>query len=247
MKLLHDVTVISTVQQAHARRAQSKTLSRADRSSRDSALLERRRTRIAKACARNATELPRLASTLSEFRGGVLSGGSEQWRWVVLDPAAITLSLWERPPAGEPDSEALRLFPGSSPWGAFSSIGAIFGSRAPRKVFSLYMLEEVDSNASFRNIFIRFTSGDSLCLTAPSEEDFRCWLKALESYDAPPLEDEDEEIAPSFRCMGPKSSNPATRMSSRTPSPPCYAATTRAEAFPSRLSLARKDLPEPCL
>eukprot|EP00747_Dinoflagellata_sp_TGD_P130502 gnl/TRDRNA2_/TRDRNA2_174840_c0_seq11.p1 gnl/TRDRNA2_/TRDRNA2_174840_c0~~gnl/TRDRNA2_/TRDRNA2_174840_c0_seq11.p1 ORF type:complete len:289 (+),score=12.56 gnl/TRDRNA2_/TRDRNA2_174840_c0_seq11:52-918(+) len=56
------------------------------------------RERIRQAVARNRM-LPRFAGSFLETRHNIWGTCSKRSRWVVLDPAAGTLTLWDRPPA----------------------------------------------------------------------------------------------------------------------------------------------------
>lgn len=44
-------------------------------------------------------------------------------------------------------------------------------------------LEELDSNPSFRNIFLRFEgTGGTLCLTAPDDGEFNRWMCVFRQF-----------------------------------------------------------------
>lgn len=162
------VVVIRSMQRARERRSKSHRKLAADEVDRkDENDQERRRV-----VARNA-DLPRFSGTLLEKHRSLLGSKSEQLRWVTLDPAEATLSVWEGPPseAGSPGSS----FSGSSPPpGKVSRKG---------RAYSMAKLVEVDSNPSFRNIFLRFEGASHLSLVAESDEDFQRWMDAFTVYD----------------------------------------------------------------
>lgn len=112
------------------------------------------------------TDLPRHEGMLMEKHRNLLGQQSEKLRWVILDPREATLSIWDRPPA-----EAGCVFGGKGAPG-----------KAPRKVFSMDKLSGVDSNKTYRSLFISFEGGDSVSLSADREEDFRRWLQAVADY-----------------------------------------------------------------
>jgi len=111
---------------------------------------QERRRRVA-ACN---VELPKFAGTLIEKHRDCFGTQTGHQRWVVLDPAEATLSIWDQ-----------------------------MRREAPRKVFSMIKIVEVDSNPSFRNIFLWFEKGESVALTAERSEDFQGWMDAFAAYD----------------------------------------------------------------
>lgn len=123
------------------------------------------------ATARNAELLGRYTGMLIEKHRGLLGGESEQHRWVVLDPPEGTLSVWDRQPR-----EASFTISGSGPSPPPGK------HEVPRKVYSLDKLAEVDSNPSFRNIYLHF-KGAAVSLVAETDEDFRRWMAAFAAYD----------------------------------------------------------------
>jgi hypothetical protein len=161
------VAVIRSVQRAHNHR-------RGSRSNRDDDKVAHQAGRIAveeevrQRMARNA-ELPRIEGVLVENSRGLLGGESEQLRWVVLDPPKATLSIWDRLP-NEANS-------------AISGTNAHTTIKVPKKLYSVDKLVEVDFNPAFHKIFLRF-EGASLCLAAPTAEEFHRWMASLQVYDA---------------------------------------------------------------
>lgn len=146
---------------------------------------EARRMRVGQACKRNAAKLPMLAGPLTELQRGMLGRETEVLRWVVLEPASRQLCLWDRPPACEVEEGSGFPTHGRT----FLRFSCSSASKEPRKTFSLHSLVEVDFNARFRNIFLRFEhEKDVLCLTAADEAVFRQWMSALGQYDAAPPE-----------------------------------------------------------
>jgi len=97
---------------------------------------------------------PKFAGMLIENHRDVFGGQTRNQRWVVLDPAEATLSIWDQ----------LRR-------------------EAPKKVFSMNKITEVDSNPSFRNIFLWFEGGGSVSFAAEKTEDFEDWMGAFAAYD----------------------------------------------------------------
>jgi len=132
---------------------------------------EQERCKVVERCK----DLPRFSGMLIEKHRTFLGSESEELRWVTLDPPEATISVWDGPP-----SEV------GSPGSSFS------GSGTPRKAgrrcragkaYSMAKLVEVDSNPSFRNIFLRFEGASHLSFVAESDQDFHRWMDALNVYD----------------------------------------------------------------
>merc|ERR1719253_630270 len=106
---------------------------------------------------------------LVEKHRSLLGGDSEQPRWVVLDPQEASLSLWDH-----------SIREASNTLGGASSPPQ---AKAPRKIYSMEKLVEVDSNPTFRNIHLCFEGDYRLHLVAELDEEFRRWMDAFEAYD----------------------------------------------------------------
>lgn len=161
-----------------------------------------------------------------ELRRSLLGGDSEQLRWVVLEPATASLSVWERPPAEDAMTlmdksrkgprtataeDAMTLIDFLPQGFARRFHGTDTPPKAPRKVYSMRKLVDVDANPAFRNIFLHFEGTDSvLCFTAEEKQDFEEWMSVLQLYN---LQSED---------------NMTPGNSSRTPSPPCVSTSRRS-------------------
>jgi len=126
--------------------------------------------------------MPRLAGMLLESSRGLLGRDSDQARWVVLNPAVGKLSIWDRPPEKDEElpgaPEMLSLPQGRGPFASGARC-----PKAPRKVYSMQKFMDIDSNPSFRNMFIRFEGEKNvLCITASGQEEFQEWMDAFHAY-----------------------------------------------------------------
>eukprot|EP00747_Dinoflagellata_sp_TGD_P188590 gnl/TRDRNA2_/TRDRNA2_47825_c0_seq1.p1 gnl/TRDRNA2_/TRDRNA2_47825_c0~~gnl/TRDRNA2_/TRDRNA2_47825_c0_seq1.p1 ORF type:complete len:173 (-),score=21.97 gnl/TRDRNA2_/TRDRNA2_47825_c0_seq1:14-532(-) len=160
MTFLHSTAVIRTILRARQKGARN----RKEASCENAAILD-----VAQAVATiRASGEPRKTGWLWQLDSCIFHRGDMTLRWVVLDPAAATLSIWDRPPREDQGSTTPRA-PGPRP-------------KAPRKVLSLESLELAETNEAGRHVFLRFKDGEFLRLTAETAEEFDGWAEALTDF-----------------------------------------------------------------